>query len=184
MTINEIQEEIIEEPFDFSQKNFISIPDLNQSLKTVIFPDEVSNRPFNLKEQDYELLYKSMSMMPGESEAPVYDETEYYDSYVKFFLFGDKKDPIPDHIRIFNKVGYAYGYLTDCAYIVDFENKVDFFLTATIHVNENQTYNDGVYEYDEIGIPFLSALGRKIYEYELGRERSVEADLSKFDLNY
>ena len=72
---------------------------------------------------------------------------------------------MPNHITIHNKVGFAYGYLTDCAYIVDSKEEVEYFLTATIHVNENQTYNDGVYEYDKIGIPFLGELGRLVHDY-------------------
>ena len=51
---------------------------------------------------------------------------------------------------IFNKVGWAYGFLSDVSYVVDFENKVEFLVAAVIHVNENQTYNDGVYEYEKI----------------------------------
>ena len=85
--------------------------------------------------------------------------------------FGDSKDTIPDHIRIFNKVGDAYGFLTDVAYVVDFKNKVEFTAGANIHVNKNQTYNDKEYEYDEIGFPVLARLGRMVYEYELEQER-------------
>jgi len=55
--------------------------------------------------------------------------------------------------------------LTDCAYIHDTKENIEYFLTATIHVNENQIYNDGVYEYDEIGIAFLAELGRVIHKY-------------------
>ena len=80
-------------------------------------------------------------------------------------MFGDSKESIPEHIIIRNKVGFAYGYLTDCAYVQDTKNDIEFFLTATIHVNENQVYNDGVYEYDEIGIPFLAELGRLAHQY-------------------
>jgi hypothetical protein len=82
-------------------------------------------------------------------------------------MFGDSKDVIPDNIKIYSKSGLAYGYLTDNAYIVDDINKIEFFLSATIHVNENQIYNDDNYEYDEIGLPFLAKLGRLIYDYEL-----------------
>ena len=32
-----------------------------------------------------------------------------------------------DQVRIYNKVGYAYGTLTDIAYIEDKANKVAFF---------------------------------------------------------
>ena len=33
-----------------------------------------------------------------------------------FFVFGESKEPIPSRIRIFNKVGDAYGHLMDDAY--------------------------------------------------------------------
>ena len=84
-------------------------------------------------------------------------------------MYGDSEEPIPDHIEIANKVGWAYGYLTDCAYIRDTQRDISFFLTATIHVNSNQIYNDGIYEYDSIGMPFLAELGRQVYDYELQR---------------
>ncbi|MCO6478632.1 MAG: hypothetical protein J5I94_18510, partial [Phaeodactylibacter sp.] len=139
------------------------------------FPDAVPpGERFNLTPEDYRFLWKYMSMLPRESDYPQYKE---WDSYVKFFLFGDSKEPIPDHIRIFNKVGDAYGFLTDVAYVVDFKNKVEFLLAANLHVNKNQTYNDGMYEYDEIGFPVLARLGRLIYEYELERPRKYAPDL-------
>jgi len=43
------------------------------------------------------------------------------------------------------------------------ENNIDFILTCTLRVNENKIYNDGIYEYDLVGIPFLSNLGKSIY---------------------
>ncbi|WP_235298101.1 serine hydrolase [Portibacter marinus] len=169
---------LINQPFDFSEKNFVSLRDLQQSLISVMTKDG----RFNLREEDYDLLYKSMSMYPGDSEAPIYDtqvevsggrsEPYYYDGYVKFFMFGNTKEDIPDHIKIYNKVGFAYGYLTDCAYIVDAKNDVEFFLAATLHVNENGIYNDGIYEYDKIGLPFLDRLGDVFYQYELSRRVS------------
>ncbi len=171
----------VDQPMDFSGKNFISISNLQDILKAVLFPETIpANKRFNLRDEDYEFLYKAMFLLPKECEYPKYDTTEYYDSYVKFFLFGDNKKPMPDHIRIFNKVGYAYGYLTDCAYIVDFKNNIEFFLTATILVNKNKVYNDDTYEYDEIGIPFLANLGKAVYDYELKRKRAYVPDLSKF----
>ena len=85
-------------------------------------------------------------------------------------MFGDSEEHIPNHIKMYNKVGYAYGTLTDCAYIKDEKNEVDFMLTATILVNENGIFNDNEYEYDEVGIPFLAQLGREIYNYELARK--------------
>lgn len=176
--------ELIEEPFDFSHKNFVALQDLQDILKTLIFPEtvEVEFR-YNLTEADYQFLYKAMSTFPNESDFPKYDKPDHY---CKFFLFGDKPVDfeIPDNFRIFNKVGWAYGYLTDVAYIIDFENKIEFFLAANIHVNENETYNDGVYEYESIGLPFFANLGRVVYEYEQKRKREREPDLEQFRFEY
>ena len=66
-------------------------------------------------------------------------------------------------IRIYNKVGYAYGTLTDVAYIRNREKDIEFFLTATLLVNNNQIFNDDVYEFETVGIPFLAELGRGVY---------------------
>ena len=122
-------------------------------------------------------------MLPRECAHPRYDHSTYYDSYVKFFMFGDNKAPMPRHIRLFNKVGLAYGYMIDNAYIIDFERGVEFMLTAVISANENGIYNDGQYEYDEISFPFLANLGRVLYEREVQREKEVIPDLSEFKLH-
>ena len=66
--------------------------------------------------------------------------------------------PITKNIKIYNKVGDAYGYLIDCAYIEDTDADIGFFLTAVIHVNADKIYNDNKYEYDETGLPFLAKL--------------------------
>jgi hypothetical protein len=97
---------------------------------------------------------------------PVFDTSHYYDSYVKFFIFGDSHRSIPEYIRIYNKVGWAYGFLTEVAYIVDTLHDVEFLLAGTIEVNLNQIYNDNQYEFGSIGIPFLAESGRMIYEFE------------------
>lgn len=166
---------IVPAPFDFRDKNYIALQDLHDMLQAVLFPQAVpSRRRFNLSETDYQFLRKYMSMLPRESAFPAYPQYGNWDSYVKFFMFGDSKAPIPEHIRIFNKVGDAYGFLTDVAYIVDYKNKVEFLLAATVHVNRNQVYNDGVYEYDTIGFPVLAQIGRILYQHELERERQYE----------
>ena len=151
-------------------------------LKTVIFPESVpSHQRFDLTDDDYRFLYQVMSERPKESKYPQYTQPDHY---VKFFMYGDRKEEerMPPNIRIFNKVGWAYGFLTDIAYIVDFDSGVEFFLAATIHVNEDGVFNDDNYEYESVGLPFLSKLGTVVYEYEKKRVRKHRADLSKFNI--
>jgi hypothetical protein len=159
---------LVNEPFDFSKKNRISIHDLEGILKRIVFPEIFdSDERFDLLEEDYEFLQYWMSRNTLESNDPDYSsDPDLYDSYVKFFIYGDQKGTMTDEVRIFNKVGDAYGTLTETAYIQDRASAIEFLLTATVHVNENQIFNDNIYEYDSIGFPFMAGLGRAILNYE------------------
>ncbi len=157
---------LISEPFDFRRKNYLSLRDLQGILARIVVPEAFdAHQRFQLLDEDYRILRGAMRQRPRESERPVYDKP---DNHVKFWLYGDKPEEtrIPDDIRILNKVGWAYGYLTDAAYIRDESTGVEFMLVGTIHVNENQIYNDGEYEYDEVGLPFFGELGRAVLDYE------------------
>ncbi|MEH6759878.1 MAG: serine hydrolase [Maribacter arcticus] len=159
---------LIIEPFDFSSKNYFPISSQHNLIKRVIFPQnfDISER-FNLSDEQHKYLLSTMHTVPRKAG---YDQNSYYDGYCKFFIYGDTKENIPEHLEIYNKVGFAYGTLTDCAYIKDTKKKIDFLLTATILVNKDGIFNDDAYEYDEIGIPFLAQLGREIYQQELKRK--------------
>ena len=169
-------------PLDFSTKNFMNISEQHEFMKQVIFPESIPiKKHLDLSDEDYNLLYQEMSILPRQSKHPEYpDYDSYYDGYCKFFIYGDTKDKIPDHIKIFNKVGLAYGFLLDNAYIIDIKNNVEFILTAVVYHNENETMNDDKYEYDDITIPFLAELGRKIYDNELVRDKFFLPDFSRF----
>jgi hypothetical protein len=99
-------------------------------------------------------------------------------------LLGSEKTKPDSSIRIFNKVGDAYGFLTDIAYIVDFKNNVEFMLSATILCNNDGIFNDDTYDYDGIGFPFMKNLGKTIFQYELGRKKPFTPDLTKFKFDY
>lgn len=160
-----LNDSLVNKPMDFSLKNYYSIQAMNKTLKLLFYPNSFSDyQRFKLKDETLNFLKQAMKMVPKEVG---YDRKLFKDSYVKYFLYGDKDTQIPEHIEIYNKVGQAYGTLTDNAYIVDKKNNICFFLTATLIVNENQIFNDDQYEYESIGIPFLAELGRAIYQYEL-----------------
>lgn len=175
----------IETPMNFSSKNRFYLTDLHQVLRSVIFPESVSKQQrFNFTPADYSFVYQYMSQLPSETTYPEYELKEHYDSYVKFFMFGTKKEPMPKHIRIFNKVGWAYGFLTDVAYIVDFEKNIEFMLSATIYCNADGVLNDDKYDFESVGMPFLEKIGQAVYEYEVKRSRKQIPDLSKFKVRY
>ncbi len=175
----------VEGAMDFSRKNRISLQDLHQVLRSIIFPNSVAPKQrFNIPNSDYHFVRKYMSEFPGESIYPPYDPPSYYDAYGKFLFYGSQKEPLPKNIRIFNKEGDAYGELLDIAYVVDFDKKIEFFLSAAINCNTNGIVNDDNYDYDNIGFPFMKNLGRVIYDYESERNRVNPPDLSEFKIDY
>ena len=177
---------LVTEPFDFTYKNCFPLENQQAILRGVLFPESVAKEHrFDLKDDDYKLIYKYMSQFPTETSNPPYaKDTSMYDSYCKFLMFGDSKKPMPSSIRIFNKVGDAYGFLLDNAYIVDFDKKIEFMLTAVIYCNSDEVFNDDKYDYETVGYPFLANLGKTIYDFEVNRKRKVKPDLSKFKMKY
>lgn len=162
---------LIYAPFDFTKHNFVSIEDFRKMLQSVVFPNSVPiSQRFNIREEDRQFLLKYLSQYPSETSYPKYDTSTFYDSYVKFY-FLDSTHTMPPHIRVFNKVGWAYGFMTDVSYILDTKNNVDYMIASTVYVNSDEVLNDNKYEFDSIGRPFFKSLGEAIYKYELSRKR-------------
>ena len=177
--------QLINEPFDFSLKNRIYLQDLTHILRSFLFPQNIdSAHRFNLGEEDRKFALHWLSAYPGESSYPQYDTAHYWDAYCKFLMYGCAKGKLPGNIRIFNKVGDAYGYLTDIAYIIDPVNNVEFMLSATIYCNSDGIFNDDKYDYETVGYPFMKNLGQLIYDYERTRKRKHQPDLSEFIIDY
>jgi len=178
------KDELIDGPMDFSKANEFGLEDLQRLLQALMFPASVpQGQGYDLPETDYAFLYRYLSQYPSETDYPKYDTEEYYDSYAKFFFRHGSKGMPPD-IRVFNKAGWTYGFLTDVAYIVDFANKVEFMLTATIYANADDILNDGKYDYETVGWPFLYELGQTFLQYERDRPREYRPDLSRFAMDY
>ncbi|MEJ7626007.1 MAG: serine hydrolase [Ferruginibacter sp.] len=176
---------LVNKPMNFSKKNKVSLNSLHQMMISVVFPSKIKkSRRFNISDDDRNFVLKYMSQLPGESVFPSYDTYEYYDAYAKFIHYGSEKGTLPKHIRIFNKVGNAYGQLVDVAYVVDMENKIEYFVSAAITCNTDEILNDDKYDYNTIGFPFMKNLGKALYEYELKRTRKVKPDLSAFVFPY
>lgn len=176
---------LVNEPMDFAKHNSIPLHDLQQMLQSILFPLSVPQKQrFNLTKEDYSFLKQYLSQFPSETPYPKYDTAEYYDSYVKFFFGDNNHHAMPRNVRVFNKVGWAYGTLTDASYVVDFANGVEFMLSATIYVNKDEILNDDKYDFESVGQPFLYQLGQTIYNYELHRKKAVKPNLSDFKIQY
>jgi len=179
------KDSLIRQAYSFEGLNVYPLADQQLILKKLLFPEAFPKKErFHLTSEDYRFLYYHMSRFPQEVEYPKYDSTEFWPTYSKLLYFGREKGIHPDgNIRSFNKYGDSYGFNIDNAYIVDYKNGVEFLLAVVVQSNNNEIYNDGVYEYEEITYPFLKNIGKLIYEHELKREKKVKPDLSRFEFN-
>jgi hypothetical protein len=155
---------LVGEPFDFSYKNRLPLPDLHHMIRQVMFPSSVpASRRFLLTQEDLDFLRDYMSRLPSQSRYPSYDSTTIWDNYVKFLYYGSSQEKPDDSIRIYNKVGNAYGFLIDAACIEERRSGKKFMLSAVIYCNSDGIFNDDIYDYDRVGFPFLKTLGQALY---------------------
>ena len=155
---------IINESMDFSLKNRSSLTDMHNIMKNLIYP-EITLSKFNLNVEDYDFLRYWMSRFTYEDLGNKYiSDDRFFNSYNKFFIHGMDTILKSTDIRVYNKVGQAYGTSTDSAYIKNYKEDVEFFLTATIYTNKNEIMNDNIYEYGDTAIPFLSRLSKNLYK--------------------
>ncbi|MEO6171704.1 MAG: hypothetical protein ABIP02_01165, partial [Arenimonas sp.] len=141
-------------------------------LTAFIFPEAVHvSQRWKIPVEWRDDILKEMGRYPRESSDPVYPSPEYYDGFAKFFVLGDSKQEAQEGYRAYGKIGEAYGYLTDSSYIVDKNTGVECFLSAVIHCNPDGIYNDDQYDYEEVGLPFLAALGKSMLAFEASRNK-------------
>jgi hypothetical protein len=154
-------------PRAFVFNNFVPLDELQKVMFSIFTPEAIAKNDRWKTDAAYmELLKRYMGMWPSESKYPAY---KLPDDYKKYFLKGIRTPENTPNIRIFNVVGRAYGVLADCAYIVDFKNNREFYLTSIMYCNEDDTLNDDRYEYETVGLPFMSELAKIIYNFELNR---------------
>ncbi len=173
-------------PKDFEYSNFLPLENVQDVLISLLFPNSVpASQRFNLTPEQYKFLQQYMSEYPEESYFKEYHDTSYYPAYKKYYFYGRRRNAVIDsNIRIFNIVGRAYGFLSDVAYIVDFKNNIEFFLSAVTYTNKDKILNDDIYEYDTVGYPFFVNLSKMIYNYEKQRKHQYKPDLKEFKMDY
>ncbi len=170
---------LVKGPKDFANHNYLEAMDVHRLMKELVFND--TRRRLPLSSQSRQFMLRQLGLYPRESEYPHYDRAIFYDSFKKYLLYGSATAAIKqDSIRVINIVGRAYGFLIDCAYIIDLKNNLEFLLTASLYVNKSGRVGSGKYEYDQLGLPFMRDLGRSIYNYERKRARKHLPDLSEF----
>jgi hypothetical protein len=184
---NYVGENLMQNPKNFTTMNFMSLQNTHDILKNMMFHEYLpKEKQFKISQTQIDNLRKLLAMYPTEAKYPNYQLPDYFDAYTKYLLYGNLPEAkINPNLRIFNKVGFSYGWVSDIAYFCDFENQTEFMLSAVIYANKDDIMGDGNYEYKTIAYPFMKQLGEVIYNYELKRKNNFIPQLNylKQDFN-
>lgn len=140
---------LINKPMDFSKHNFISVKTLQSLLASIFFSDSIpSKKRFNLTDENIDFLKQCL--------------VGTKDATYKYFLYGGQGAQ-DSNITMYNKIGQAYGFVVDNAYIVDETTGAEFMLTATAYADSDKIFNDGRYNY-KTSLGFLKNLGQAVLD--------------------
>ena len=155
-------DELSPPPSDFGRKNSISLLDLQNALILVARPDlDLGLAGFDLPEDLRRFALAAMSEQPADSTNPAYDADAYPPDRLKYLMPGVARVVPRERVTCFNKVGRAYGFTLDNAYVEHDDGRA-FFVTAAIYTNPNRVLNDGVYAYRTEANPFFERLGEVV----------------------
>lgn len=149
-------------------RSFGQLADFHWMTIAALLPDAVEPRArFQISEEERLWIARAMSRMPEEYHGAIpVDLESMQGSPLKFLLMGGSKEKIPPNIRILSKSGKALGFLSETGLYIDTESNTAFFLSAVVYVNYVASGEDDDHHYDDIGLPFMRDLGRKVLEYE------------------
>ncbi|UOQ66827.1 serine hydrolase [Hymenobacter volaticus] len=166
--------QIVPRPYDFTTANYLPLQDVTDILKSLLFPEVTSStQRFNLTPNDYAFLRYYLHHTPHSSAYRPYATKQFFDAYKKYLYYGRSPQVALDSaFRIYNVVGMSHGYLSDAAYFISPTQHSEFLLSAVLYVNQDGIINDGAYEYNSIGLPFLAQLGQLIQQYETTHRQS------------
>ncbi|MCR5887534.1 class A beta-lactamase-related serine hydrolase [Hymenobacter sp. J193] len=174
----------IQQPYDFTTANYLPLQNVHDLLQAVLFPEEaLPTARLQLTPDDYAFLRYYLRSTPHGSGFSLYKSPRYFDAFKKYLVYGRQPaQPAQSDLRIYNIVGMSHGYLADVAYITNATRQTEFLLSAVLYVNKDDILNDGTYEYESIGLPFLAELGRAIQKYEEKRPYLFRLQAAQFFL--
>jgi hypothetical protein len=152
---------LIERPFSFGWRNRISLKDLHRLVIAVVRPDLATGVRMELPEERRRLVLEAMEQFPRQSTNPDF-RGEHPDEFVKPLLPGLRAALGHDGFRMWNKIGWAYGFMTDTACVHDLTLDSWYSITATMHTSPGGVIGGDDYEYDVMAKPFFAGLASKV----------------------
>ncbi len=135
----------IEGPHDFSASNFVPLSVVHRLIGSI---GRADTGQFEIDSALRQRLRAWMSLRPRDIGQPKPDDHSKW-------LIAPR-----DSVTVVSKNAQSYGYIGDSAFVAG--KSFAFALSAILFVDRDGVLNDARYAYDEIGRPFLKALGEAV----------------------
>jgi hypothetical protein len=154
----------------FADKNAARLVDLQDALAHIVRPDLLpSPHDKQISDDDRAHLLETLRTLPSESGIAGFDRNVVADYRLRPFLKGLERVVPRAGLVVHSKIGQAYGFTIDNAYVVEKATGKAFFLTAIVYANPNETLNDDVYGYDSVANPALADLAEAFARHAFGK---------------
>ena len=147
----------IEGAKDFTTSNSAPLLALHEMLLALMRPELVAPElRFQISERARQFLLTGMRLNPAESKYSNAAEAKLDRTFFRLLGVGDGQ--WPKDLQVENKVGWAYGFLSDMAHLK--QGNHECFVSCKMYLNRDGVLNDGQYEYESIGRPAMAEIGR------------------------
>ena len=147
----------IEGAKDFTNSNSAPLRALHEMMLALMRPELCpAHQRFQISERAAQFLLTGMRLNPSESKYSDAAEAKLAPTFFRLLGVGDGQ--WPKDLLVENKVGWAYGYLSDMAHLK--QGKNECFVSCKMYLNRDSVLNDGLYEYESIGRPAMAEIGR------------------------
>jgi hypothetical protein len=152
--------EIVDGPFDLNQHLEVPLNRIHQMMLRFMFPDHYENRlQWKIRPSDRDFMMECIQAFPTEVSSVYRDLSKFHALDYKYANLEGS------NYRTYGKLGLSYGFASEVVFIPTSTAKDGFMLSYSVYVNENETVNDGVYEYEEKARPFAKSLAEALYDW-------------------
>lgn len=138
------------DPYDFNDNLEFPIESLHRMM--ISFIEDSTGQNWDIGQNNREFVLQKLKQFPDDIGEEKYKRNDF-----KIIAFGNSKLN-NDRFTTYSKIGYSYGFITECAFVQDALTGKDFYLTVSMYVNKNETINDGQYQYSSVATPFMGSL--------------------------
>ena len=152
--------DLVAQPMDFSTKNRVALSELQAALGMLVEP-QLAKLLTTASSAGWALTDTHRAFLVATASSDHGTESGRY----KFLLPGLLKHGARERWTYANKIGRAYGFSTENAWLADKQTGRTLLVTAVLYTNADGVLNDGKYEYAEIADPFFEELGDLLGEW-------------------